>query len=97
MSMLFFTLYDLAFQAELAFSYAYSMSKSNETIYEADFEASKVKEIYANYHGDLYSFLAEYPLEEKLSKEVEFSKIQRRQLSQFVKYYLPERYKWPKI
>jgi hypothetical protein len=47
--------------------------------------------------GDLYSFLAEYPLEEKLSKEVEFSKIQRRQLSQFVKYYLPEKYKWPKI
>jgi hypothetical protein len=46
---------------------------------------------------DLYSFLAEYPLEEKLSKEVEFSKIQRRQLSQFVKYYLPEKYKWPKI
>lgn len=66
-------------------------------IYEADFEASKVKEIHANYHGDLYSFLAEYPLEEKLSKELEFSKIQRRQLSQFVKYYLSEKYKWPKI
>ena len=51
MSMLFFTLYDLAFQAELSFSYAYFMSKSNQTIYGADFEASKVKEIYTNYRG----------------------------------------------
>jgi hypothetical protein len=33
------------------------MSKSNETIYERDFEASKVKEIYANYYGDSYSFI----------------------------------------
>ena len=46
------------------------MSKSNETIYQADFEAGKVREIYANYHGDPYSFSTEYPLEEKLSKEV---------------------------
>jgi hypothetical protein len=38
--------------------------------YEADFEAGKVKEIYANYLGDPYSFSTEYPLEEKLSKEV---------------------------
>ncbi len=65
-----FALYKLAFQVELAFSHAYSMSKSNETIYETDFEAGKVKEIYANYHGDPYSFSTEYPLEEKLSKEV---------------------------
>jgi hypothetical protein len=46
------------------------MSKSNETIYETDFKTGKVKEIYANYHGDPYSFSTEYPLEEKLSKEV---------------------------
>jgi hypothetical protein len=65
-----FALYNLAFQVELAFCHAYSMSKSNETIYEADFEAGKVKEIYANYHGDPYSFSIEYLLEEKLSKEV---------------------------
>jgi hypothetical protein len=45
------------------------MSKSNESIYETDFEAGKVKEIYANYHGDPYSFSTEYPLEEKLGKE----------------------------
>jgi hypothetical protein len=65
-----FALYDLAFQVELAFATAYSMSKSNETIYEADFKAGKVKEIYSNYHGDPYSFATQYPLEEKLSKEV---------------------------
>jgi hypothetical protein len=46
------------------------MSKSNETIYEANFEAGRVKEIYANYHGDPYSFSTEYSLEEKLGKEV---------------------------
>jgi hypothetical protein len=65
-----FALYNIAFQVELAFSHAYSMSKSNETIYEADFKAGKVKEIYANYRGDPYSFSTEYPLEEELGKEV---------------------------
>jgi hypothetical protein len=65
-----FALYKLAFQVELAFGHAYSMSKSNETIYEGNFEAGKVKEIYANYHGDPYSFSTEYPLEERLRKEV---------------------------
>ena len=70
-----FALYDLAFQVELAFAHAYSMSKSNETIYEADFEAGKVKEIYANYHGDPYSFSTLYPLEEKLSKVKRLSKV----------------------
>jgi hypothetical protein len=65
-----FNLSEIAFQVELAFATTYSMSKSNETIYETDFEAGKVKEIYANYRGDPYSFSAEYPLEEKLGKEV---------------------------
>jgi hypothetical protein len=70
-----FALYKIAFQVELAISHAYSMSKSNETIYEADFEAGKVKEIYANYHGDPYSFSTEYQLEEKLSKVRKISKV----------------------
>jgi hypothetical protein len=70
-----FALYKLAFQVELAFGHAYSMSKSNETIYEADFEAGKVKEIYANYHGDPYSFSIEYQLEENLSKVHKVSKV----------------------
>ena len=70
-----FALYDLAFQVELAFSHAYSMSKSNEIIYETDFETGKVKEIYANYHGDPYSFSTEYPLKEKISKVYRLSKV----------------------
>ena len=36
MSNVDYLLYDLAFHVELAFGHAYSMSKSNETIYEAD-------------------------------------------------------------
>ena len=51
------------------------MSKSNETIHEADFEAGKVKEISANYHGDPYSFSTEYPLEEKLGEVKRLSKV----------------------
>ena len=70
-----FALYKLAFQVEIAFSHAYSMSKSNETIYETDFEAGKVKEIYTNYHGDHYSFSTEYPLEQKLSKVYRLSQV----------------------
>ena len=38
-----FNLSEIAFQVELAFSHAYSMSKSNETIYETDFEAAGLK------------------------------------------------------
>jgi hypothetical protein len=47
-----FALNKIAFQVELAFATAYSMSKSNETIYEADFQTGAVKEFYANYRGD---------------------------------------------
>jgi hypothetical protein len=70
-----FVLYNLAYRVELAFSHAYSMSKSNETVYEADFEAGKVREIYANYHGNPYSFFTEYPLEEKLAEVKRLSKV----------------------
>ena len=75
MSMILFALYKIAFQVELAFGHAYSMSKSNETIYEADFEAGKVKEIYANYHGDSYSFSIDYSLEEKLREVKRVSQV----------------------
>jgi hypothetical protein len=70
-----FALYNLAFQVELAFATAYSMSKSNETIYEADFESDKVKEIHANYRGNPYSFSTEHPLEEKLREVKRLSKV----------------------
>jgi hypothetical protein len=65
-----FALYEVAFQVELAFCHSYSMSKSNETIYEADFEAVKVKEIYANYYGNPYSFFNRISIRKMLGKEV---------------------------
>jgi hypothetical protein len=65
-----FNLSEIAFQVELALGKAQGMTRSNETIYETDFEAGKVNEIYANYRGDPYSFSTEYQLEEKLGKEV---------------------------
>jgi hypothetical protein len=52
-----------------------SVASSTAHIYEADFETGKVKEIYANYHGDPYSFSTEYPLEEKLSEVKRLSKV----------------------
>jgi hypothetical protein len=41
-----------AFQIELAFAYAYSISKSNKTIYQTDFEADKVKEVASLYNSN---------------------------------------------
>ena len=70
-----FNLSEIAFQVELALGEAQTITKSNENIYEADFEAGKVKEIYANYHGDPYSFSTEYPLEEKLNEVKRLSKV----------------------
>jgi hypothetical protein len=70
-----FNLSEIAFQVELAFSQAYSMSKSNETIYEADFEAGKVKEITALYDSSTHSWSTDYPLEEKLSLVQKLSKV----------------------
>jgi hypothetical protein len=70
-----FSLSEIAFQVEFALGKAQTMTKSNETIYEADFEAGKVKEIYANYRSDPYSFSTEYPLEEKLREVKELSKV----------------------
>jgi hypothetical protein len=70
-----FALYKLAFQVELALGKAQTMTKSNETIYETDFETGKVKEIHTNYYGDPYSFSTEYLLEEKLSKVKRLSQV----------------------
>jgi hypothetical protein len=69
-----FNLSEIAFQVELALGKAQAKSKSNETIYEADFEAGK-EEIYANYRGDPYSFSTEYVLEEKLKEVKRLSKV----------------------
>jgi hypothetical protein len=70
-----FGLYKLAFQVELAFAHAYSMSKSNETIYETDFETNKVREITSLCDGSPHSWSTEYPLKEKLSEVKRLSKV----------------------
>jgi hypothetical protein len=64
------------FQIELAFAYAYSISKSNGTIYQTDFEADKVKEVASLYNSNPLSWSTEYPLEEKLSEVHRLSKFQ---------------------
>ena len=51
------------------------MTKSNETIYETDFEAGKVKETTLLYYGSLHSWSTDYPLEEKLSQVQQLSKV----------------------
>jgi hypothetical protein len=51
------------------------MTKSNETIYETDFEAGKVKETTSLYNGSPHSWSTDYPLEEKLSQVQKLSKV----------------------
>jgi hypothetical protein len=70
-----FNLSEIALQVELALGKAQGMTKSNETIYDTNFETGKVKQIYANYYGDPYSFGREYSLEEKLSEVHNVSKV----------------------
>jgi hypothetical protein len=70
-----FALQNLAFQVELAFATAYSMSKSNEIIYETDFDAGKVKEIRTNYYGNPEYSELDYLLEEKLPQVQRLSKV----------------------
>lgn len=70
-----FTLDDIADLAELALSRAESMTKNNEIIYEADFEAGRVKQIHTNFYIDHCSSSIECPLEEELSKVTRPSKV----------------------
>jgi hypothetical protein len=81
---------------ELAIGKAQGMTKSNETIYEADFEAGKVREIHANYHGDPYSFSTEYTLGEKLCEVKRLSKVPIRNV-QDVYNALTDRDKFDKL
>ena len=44
------------------------MTESNDTVYETNFETSRVKEIRINYYGNPYPSSIDYPLEEKLAE-----------------------------
>jgi hypothetical protein len=63
-----FKLSEIAFQLELALGKAESMTESNDTIYETNFETDKVKEIRIDYYGNPYTSSIDYPLEEKLAE-----------------------------
>ena len=63
-----FKLLEIAFQIELALGKAESMTESNDTVYETNFETSRVKEIRINYYGNPYPSSIDYPLEEKLAE-----------------------------
>jgi hypothetical protein len=70
-----FALEKMAFAIELAFAKAYSMTESNEKVYEADFEAGKVTEICTNYYGEPQPSQLEEPLEEKLAEVKKLSQV----------------------
>ena len=63
-----FKLSEIAFQLELALAKAQTMTESNDTVYEMNFETNRVREIRTNYYNNPYSSSIDYPLEEKLSK-----------------------------
>jgi hypothetical protein len=68
-----FDLSEIAFQLELALTKAQIMTRSNDTIYEADFEHGKVRQL--GYFSDTYDLYADDPLEEKLAKVKRLSKV----------------------
>jgi hypothetical protein len=68
-----FDLSEIAFQLELALGRAQVMTKSNDTIYEADFENGKVRQL--GYFSETYDLYADDPLEEKLKEVKRLSKV----------------------
>jgi hypothetical protein len=79
-----FNLSEIAFEVELALGKAQTMTKSNETIYEADFESGKVKETASLYNGSPHSWSTEYPLEEKLSEVKKLSNVPIRNVKMYI-------------
>jgi hypothetical protein len=68
-----FSLEIIAHAVDRAFLRAYSITQSNETIYETNFVGGKVKEINTLYDGRLHSWSSEYLLEEKLPQVARLS------------------------
>ena len=70
-----FELSEIAFQLELALTKAQVITKSNDTIYEANFETAKVRDVLTNYYGNQTYFSRDDPLEEKLAEVKRLSKV----------------------
>ncbi len=58
----------IAHAVDMAFLKAYTMAKSNDTVYDTDFVAGKVNEIITLYNGSSHSWDTRYPIEEKLPR-----------------------------
>jgi hypothetical protein len=63
-----FAIYVIAHAVDMSFLKAYTITKSNDTVYETDFVAGKVNEIITLYNGSPHSWDTAYPIEEKLPR-----------------------------
>ena len=73
-----FALDDIADLVELALCHVESTTKSNDTVYETNFETGRVREIRTNYYGSPFLSPIDYPLEEKLAEVKKLSIVQLR-------------------
>ena len=58
----------LLIAVDMAFLKAYTITKSNDTVYDTDFVAGKVNEIITLYNGSSHSWNTKHPIEEKLPR-----------------------------
>jgi hypothetical protein len=63
-----FAIQEIAHAVDMAFLKAYTITKSNDTVYDTDFVASKVNEIITLYDGSPHSWDTKYTIEEKLPR-----------------------------
>ena len=63
-----FAIEEIAHAVDMAFLKAYTITKSNDTVYDTDFVAGEVNEIITLYNGSSHSWDTKYPIEEKLPR-----------------------------
>jgi hypothetical protein len=63
-----FAIEEIAHAVDMAFLKAYTITKSNDTVYDTDFVAGEVNEIITLYNGSSHSWDTRYPIEEKLPR-----------------------------
>jgi hypothetical protein len=63
-----FAIQEIAHAIDMAFLKAYTITKSNDTVYDTDFVAGKVNEIITLNNGSPHSWDTAYPIEEKLPR-----------------------------
>jgi hypothetical protein len=63
-----FEIEEIADAVHMAFLKAYTITKSNDTVYETDFVAGEVNENITLYNGSSHSWNTKYPVEEKLPR-----------------------------